>query len=148
MAHKPRGVPERFWPKVAKTDGCWLWTGAMVAGGYGRFNLDGRSAPAHRVAYMLLVGQIPDGFHLDHLCRNHSCVNPAHLEPVTPRENTMRGVHPKVLSHHAGLCSRGHSFAEVGVRVYRDGRKACRLCIREGFRKWIAARRARKKEVA
>lgn len=77
--------------KFSVDDGCWLWHANKNAAGYGRFQLDGRGQPAHRVIYELLVGPIPAGLVLDHLCRVHACVNPAHLEPVSQRENLLRG---------------------------------------------------------
>jgi hypothetical protein len=88
---------ERFWPKVDKTETCWLWVGAIGTGGYGNFYISSvgrriRSVRAHRWAYEHLVGSIPDGLDLDHLCRNRACVNPAHLEPVTRRVNLRRGI--------------------------------------------------------
>lgn len=84
-------VPERFWRKVDKTGDCWLWTGARNGNGYGRFSIGGRgSSPAlaHRVAYELVVGPIPEGMQIDHraTCFRH-CVNPAHLRPVTDKQN-------------------------------------------------------------
>jgi hypothetical protein len=89
-----RDETERFARRVEKLDGCWIWTGATVANGYGVMHVwrDGRntSIRAHRFAYELLVGAIPDGHQLDHLCGVRRCVNPAHLEPVTARENVRR----------------------------------------------------------
>jgi hypothetical protein len=82
----------RFWAKVEKTDGCWFWRARIIATGYGSFSLDGRKVMAHRFAYELLVGPIPEDLELDHLCRVRHCVNPAHLEPVTHRENILRGM--------------------------------------------------------
>ena len=87
---------ERFWPKVDKTETCWIWIGAIGTGGYGNFwvgpdRLSDRMR-AHRFAYESMVGPIPEGLDLDHLCRNRACVNPAHLEPVTRRVNLRRGV--------------------------------------------------------
>lgn len=129
----------RFWAKVDRRgpDECWLWQ-ASLAAGYGQFfrDLSQRSAPAHRVAYELLVGPIPDGLHLDHLCRVTQCVNPAHLEPVTSAENTRRGG-PATKTE----CVNGHPLDEVNT--YRDpatGRRACRIC-----RKAADARRAPRK---
>ena len=85
---------ERFWRKVNKTDRCWLWTGALTGKGYGSFGQTppGGSVLAHRFAYIREFGAIPDGLVIDHLCRERRCVNPAHLEAVTNRENVVRGV--------------------------------------------------------
>ena len=85
----PAPISARFWAKVDKTETCWLWTGGQSAG-YGRFGFKGRpNLGAHRFAYELLVGPIPPGLDLDHLCRVRNCVNPDHLEPVTRRENLL-----------------------------------------------------------
>jgi len=81
---------ERFWSKVEKTVSCWLWT-ASTRRGYGQFVINNKPTPAHRFAYEQLVGDIPRGLQLDHLCRVRNCVNPEHLEPVTSRENILRG---------------------------------------------------------
>lgn len=90
--HNRRPTQERFWEKVsvAGPNECWQWRGSVTAGGYGNFKFAGSNEYAHRAAYMLSVGEIPEGLHIDHLCRNRLCVNPAHLEPVTQRENNAR----------------------------------------------------------
>lgn len=91
---KNRGLPleQRFWMKVNKTSTCWLWTAATQQKGYGIFGVGtGRTTPAHRYSYELHVGPIPEGMQIDHLCRVRSCVNPAHLEVVTPLQNVRRG---------------------------------------------------------
>jgi len=102
-----RTLEERFWEKVERfgEDGCWFWLGSLNALGYGQFfsgkySSSGYAIPArsHRLAYELLIGPIPEGQLLDHLCRNPSCVNPAHLEPVSPAVNVRRGNSTKNLS--------------------------------------------------
>ena len=87
-----RPIRIRFMDKVAKTDTCWLWTGAVSAGGYGRIGeaSSSRTLQAHRVAYELFVGRIPEGLHIDHLCSERRCVRPDHLEAVTQAENNLR----------------------------------------------------------
>lgn len=79
-----------FWDKVDKTSTCWLWTGAMNKG-YGVFNTGNGTKEVHRIAYQMLVGSIPSGLVIDHLCRVRNCINPDHLEVVTNRENVSRG---------------------------------------------------------
>ncbi len=117
----------RFWTKVNKTDTCWLWT-AATAHGYGRFFFGGRLTPAHRVAYEMLVGPIPDGLHLDHLCRTPACVNPAHLEPVTQRENTLRGEAPPAIHAAVTHCPSGHPYDQANTYRDRNGWRQCRTC--------------------
>ena len=87
---RKRSSVERFWASVDKTDECWLWLQVLLASGYGKFYANGRQHLAHRYAYELLVGPIPDGLQIDHLCRVKNCVRPDHLEPVTPGVNTRR----------------------------------------------------------
>lgn len=94
---RPRPVVERFTSLVDARPGvCWRWRGSIQANGYGRFRANGKTTYAHRAAYALFVGPIPDGLGLDHLCRNRWCVNPEHLEPVTQRENIRRGAQTKL----------------------------------------------------
>lgn len=124
----------RFWRFVQKdAGGCWNWTGVLF-GGYGRLFLRrGRAgvARAHRFSYELLVGPIPDGLDLDHLCRNRRCVNPAHLEPVTCGENVVRSPISRpgqqVRQTH---CKRGHLFDAENTHVTPKGKRHCRACDR------------------
>ena len=89
---------ERFWTRVVMTDECWLWTGAKTTAGYGSLGMGNRrTGYAHRYAYSILVGPVPDGLELDHLCRVRHCVRPDHLEPVTGFENKRRAHQRAVL---------------------------------------------------
>lgn len=132
----PRGVyprpplAERFWAKVEKTDSCWVWTAATYPNGYGEFGIEGRTCLVHRVAWELLVGPIPDGLDLDHLCRNRLCVNPDHLEPVTRRENLLRG--ETIPAFHAAQthCVHGHEFTPDNTHIERNGSRRCLRCAR------------------
>lgn len=124
------GPKERFWAKVriADDDECWEWTASVCDEGYGRFNANDIELPstlAHRIAWTWLVGPIPDGLTLDHLCRNTSCVNPNHLEPVTASENSRRAIPWNRGKTH---CVHGHEFDEANTYVCRNGRRACRTC--------------------
>ena len=132
-----REVQSRFWTKVNKTDDCWLWTGNTASNGYGRVSIAGQNLAAHRVSYEWLVGPIPDGLELDHVrdrgCTSRACVNPAHLEPVTHRENTLRG--DTITSRAAATthCPRGHAL-EAGNLVpssLKKGRRQCLTCSRQ-----------------
>lgn len=116
-------VEERFWAKVDAGGDCWEWTASRFDG-YGRFGVAGRQQGAHRVAYEILVGPIPADLVIDHLCRNRGCVNPDHLEPVTPEENRRRGIVDRERKH----CPRGHLFTPENVYISSKGRKECRIC--------------------
>jgi hypothetical protein len=117
-------IEDRFWPKVEESpDGCWLWTGQRNRAGYGSIRGPGRDAAllmAHRVAYELVVGKIRDGLTIDHLCGNQSCVNPAHLEPVTIAENIRRAARKR------SICLHGHPLD--GWQRSRPGKPRTRYC--------------------
>lgn len=124
---------ERFWAKVdtsAGPDACWLWT-SHTRNGYGQFKLDRRQTPAHRWAYEAMIGPIPKGLQLDHLCRVRNCVNPKHLEPVTHQENIRRGMagaHWAAKTH----CPQGHPYSGENLYVTpgEKRRRMCRECMR------------------
>jgi hypothetical protein len=139
-------LPARFWNKVeSRDDGCWRWTGSVSDGGYGYFWLDGRNQRAHRVAYIFLRGQVPDGLVLDHLCRVRNCVNPMHLEPVSTKENINRGVSPSALNRGIERCKHGHLFDESNtiVRSDRGDQRECRACGRAARRRFRQRQRTR-----
>ena len=125
----------RFWAKVLVGDGCWEWQ-ASKCQGYGQIGVPWRDGPerAHRVAYEMLVGPIPDGLTLDHECRNHPCVRPDHLEPVTQAVNVFRGV--GFAPRNAGklFCDSGHALS--GDNLYRwRNRRFCRACRQRNQRR-------------
>lgn len=128
---------ERFWSKVDSSggaDACWPWKAGHASHGYGWFRLGSRTdgsrkqLPAHRVAYTMVAGEIPDGFVIDHLCRNRLCCNPEHLEPVTHRENILRG--NGACARHARLthCKHGHPYDEANTRRDTHGHRRCSAC--------------------
>jgi hypothetical protein len=132
---------DRFMEKIQVSDsGCWLWTAYVMPNGYGTFRLprssygtfkDGKSMVlAHRFAYEALVGPIPDGASIDHLCRVRHCVNPEHLEPVTQRINVLRGESGPAHNARKTHCKRGHELTpdNVAIRTLRDGGPS-RVCI-------------------
>lgn len=144
MAGNLAGVSaeERLWRQVQKTDGCWNWTGC-VTGGYGRIRVGDERVQAHRYSYELSGGTIPDGFHLDHLCRNQLCVRPDHLEPVTPRENILRGLSPMAMQAKQTHCKRGHELFGENLRLRPNGKRECKACARIVKRDWVSRNRDR-----
>jgi hypothetical protein len=119
-----RFIHDRFWSKVDKSGECWLWTASKKYKDYGQFWYKGRNDFAHRVAYELCKGAIPDGLQIDHLCRNPSCVNPDHLEAVTQRENILRGEGLSAQRARQTHCKRGHLLSEGKGRT-------CKVCVRK-----------------
>ncbi|MFJ3170616.1 HNH endonuclease signature motif containing protein [Streptomyces roseus] len=137
-------LPARFWAKVAQEQpsGCWIWTAGLSPDGYGKFSSGGRYVRAHRLAYSTLIGPIPPGLHLDHLCRVRRCVNPAHLEPVTHRENILRGATLPAANAAKTHCPQGHAYDEANTHREPDGRRRCRICQRATKAASRARRRA------
>lgn len=120
---------DRFWTNVdvGHPLGCWLWTGTIASTGYGITTRDYAQLMAHRAAYELLMGPIPAGLHLDHLCRNTACVNPDHLEPVRCRTNLLRGHGLSAKNARKTHCKRGHPLSGANLYIHKHGR-ACRTC--------------------
>lgn len=149
----PKRTPwvPRFWDKIRLPDqnGCMLWTGAVRPDGYGQFQLHNKEKIyyAHRLAYEILVGAIPEGLQLDHLCRVRNCVAVSHLEPVTQTENLRRGNSSKswaAIQRSRTHCKNGHKFSPENTRVVKEGNKTvrrCRACDREKTARYRARRR-------
>lgn len=118
-------LPTNIIAKIDATGPCWVWLGKPSNHGYGVAYYKDRQQAAYRGVWQFLVGPIPKGLELDHLCRNRMCVNPDHLELVTRRVNMLRGVHPSALAVKSGRCKRGHSDWEPNGKC---GSRRCRTC--------------------
>lgn len=118
----------------AVASGCWLWT-ASRAQGYGQLKVGGVRLYAHRYVYEMLIGPIPTGLQIDHLCRIKHCVNPAHLEPVTQRVNLLRG--DTIVARQATQthCKRGHPFDAINTRMC-SGHRKCRTCEKANSKRY------------
>ena len=140
---------ERLWRSVEKTESCWLWRGATLDG-YGILSIDGVCRRVHRVTYESEVGEVPPGLVLDHLCRVRHCVNPSHLEPVTIKENVLRGYGVGATSARRTHCLHGHEYTAENTRVGTTPRgttyRRCLACHR--IRSRATKARARTKRSA
>ena len=128
--------------------GCWLWLGATNNKGYAQIHVNGKTELAHRKSYEIYVGQIPDGLTLDHLCRVACCINPAHLEPVSMRENYLRGNGPKVNGDFYRTkthCSNGHLYSGENLIIEKNGWRSCRICRRAAWTRYNRKRAVEKR---
>lgn len=126
---------------------CWIYAGYKAPSGYGQVYINSRKGPvmAHRLVYETLVGEIPEGLQLDHLCRNRACVNPDHLEPVTQKVNILRGESPFALNAQRTHCVNGHELTSDNTYHRKDrSTRECKAC------RYIAVKRqmARKESIA
>ena len=130
----PESIRNKIYPEP--NTGCWIWGGALSGKNgnqYGNVRFNGKSRRVHRVVYELLVGPIPDGLDLDHLCRMGVCSNPQHLEAVTTKINVARGIgNPNQYKTH---CKRGHAFTPENTYTFRRMRH-CRACNRTRALQW------------
>lgn len=159
----------RLLEKVAVAeDGCWLSTGSLTPKGYARFKFDDRSGHGHRFAYLALVGPIPDDLELDHrchteddsckggvVCAHRKCINPAHLEAVTHRENLRRGnigqyqrQDGEAASRLKTHCAHGHEYTPDNTYTYPDGKRVCRICKNAEKARYRARKAAARKDDA
>lgn len=115
---------------VDPATGCWNWDRAQDGHGYGQYlhPVTKTNTHPHRYLYEREFGPIPDGLQIDHLCRNRLCVNPSHMEAVTPRENILRGVGSSAVAARKTHCVRGHEFAPENTHITTQGARACITC--------------------
>lgn len=152
---KPLAVPNssdalsKIAQRSLKVGACLVRQGATNGNGYGRIWHGGKRYYTHRLAYESAKGPIPPKFDIDHLCRNHSCCNPEHLEAVTRRENAIRGIGPSLLKSRMAAvthCPKGHQYTSENTMIRDRGKytaRACRECHRAAFRNWWHKTRAK-----
>lgn len=130
-------LPDRFRDKISPepNSGCWLWTAATSNVGYSVYSINRKLVYGHRFSYESLVGPIPKGLDIDHLCRVRCCVNPDHLEPVTRRENVIRG-HRWNGHKRPTRCPSGHLYSGDNLYINKLGRYVCRICTKAARKKW------------
>ena len=130
---------EKIWARVDKggpvpifnpdLGPCWIWTGNIEDQGYGVYpNGRGSTVKAYRLIYEMVVGEIPEGLQPDHLCRVRACVRPTHLEPVTKKENVLRGFGPTAINARKTHCIHGHPFEGANLIIRPNGDRDCRTC--------------------
>jgi hypothetical protein len=147
-----KSASELFWPRVETgwTDQCWEWTGPTLKNGYGQFGSGknrGMSTLAHRASYTMIKGDPGDDMQVDRLCHNKACVNPQHLEAVTPQINTQRarsdGLIGECRNGNQGKtrCPEDHPYSGENL-IIRRGKRHCRECGRKAAREYQRRKRA------
>lgn len=120
---------------------CWLFAGSISSYGYGVIFHKGKQLKAHRVMYEAVKGEIPEGLHIDHLCRVRACINPVHMEVVENVTNIMRGEAPSAQNARKTHCNEGHEFTSSNTHYRRNGWRICKQC----HAKWMRQYRAKQK---
>ncbi len=135
-------LPTRFWEKTEQQGDCVVWMGAKSAYGHGQFGISqpGKTRYVHRIVYEAVNGPVPDGLELDHLCRTPACINPAHLEAVTHRENVLRGEGLAAQQVKRTHCPQGHPYSAKNTYRDKKNKRYCRTCGRIAARRRYAAR--------
>lgn len=121
---------------------CWYWHGSTDKEYYGLIKFNGKMWRVHRLTYTLLVGEIPKTLAIDHLCRVHHCVNPDHLEPVTSRENSLRGETLAALNHKKTHCKNGHVLSRENCRKAHWPKRLCQICHKQNSQDLYFLRKA------
>ena len=124
----PQSKRSNIWEKIEITDSCWLWHGCFNSSGYGQCTYEGKDHRVHRLIYQWMIGPIPDGKQLDHLCRVRCCVNPFHLEVVTLKENVLRGIGITAKNAVKTHCINGHKFNNENTYLAKRKRGIQREC--------------------
>jgi hypothetical protein len=149
---KPRKtVQEGVWEKVNKLGpipilkpelgNCWVWTSALNTKGYAQIGFKGRQPLVHVLVYGWEKGEIPSGYECDHLCRNRACVRPSHIEPVTRRDNILRGIGLAAENYRKTHCCNGHEYSKENTYIRPYGGRDCRICCRERTRQYYMRQR-------